>query len=323
MHRFVRKTVQKASAAGLLVKETSRSFILKCPSCGSDKLHLEREEGYFKCYSGKCGISGKSPTNLYALIRGIPFQSALKELQGENEQHTSGMLELGLDELKLKSAIEPVIDYPQDFVPATSREGKEGLEYCVGRGLTADILDFYGVMFSPILRRVVIPVRNEYGGLVGYQGRSIDRVDPSMRLRTSEGFKKDKFVMFLDKAAQAETLIVCEGPFDALKFHGLGGNVATMGKDLSDTQLNLLTDLPAKKIYWALDDDAMNLVTGRYASATGKQSYLVRVPEGAAQRIRSTGKDKVDFGECTPQECAQAISEAVMIGGRPMIRFGV
>ena len=60
---------------GVNHKETSRSIISNCPSCGKDKLYLDKKHGNFICFSGSCGIKGKAP-KLLSLIKDISYKEA-------------------------------------------------------------------------------------------------------------------------------------------------------------------------------------------------------------------------------------------------------
>jgi DNA primase len=322
MNNFVSQIFDYAMAEGLLIKQTSRSIILKCPNCGSKKLHLEKNEGYFKCYSASCGFRGGS-IKLYAAIKGISFEMAKKELTGKDAHQKDKIIKFnfGLKETE-SSGFEFELEIPETFIPISRPEAKDGADYCQKRGISLDLATKLGLFYCTKQRRIVFFIRDSYGAIAGWQARSIDPVDHADRMRNNIGFRRDKHLMFYDKLEDKDFIIVCEGPFDAMKFNKLGNFVATMGKDISTTQLNMIVDHPCTKVYWALDDDARDLVLKKYAKYVGKESYIIEPQPAAKDRILKNKPDaKVDFGECTEDECVQSFLNPEKINTRLVLEF--
>lgn len=301
------KILDTSVELGFFVKETSRSLILKCPGCGKDKLYFEKNEHFFKCFSGSCDNSGNY-IKLFSQMRGIDWKDAKNEFWTGKKRHEAPILDLGLKTEKKSDILSEKIELPIHFVDILDPQAKDGVEYLETRGVSVEIAKKYDIMYSPVTRRVVFLQKNEYGFIMGYQARAIDPVDKSLRMRNNDGYRKGQNIMFWDKAFCKDLLIVAEGPFDAIKFDGLGGNVATLGKELSQKQLMMINDSAAKTIYWAMDDDADNLIPG-YASSVCKDSFIIKPPPEAIFRISAMGR-KADFGECTKEECALALSLA-------------
>lgn len=309
-----------AEQNNLLFKVTKRSLILKCPNCGKSKLYFDKSKGNFRCFSGSCGITGQAE-KLASLILNISYEEAKALLNNDSRpvEPIKGLIEGGIIDLFVdkpqkitKEALLP-IETPGHFLSLEDEKSVEGLKYLENRGIPYDIAIKYKILYSPIYRRVIFPIVKD-GLLYGYQGRAIDKVLPGQRMRNNEGFQKGRAFMFLDNAKSTEHVIVAEGPVDAIKFDQCGGNIASMGKDLTKDQINALNSLPSKKIYWALDDDAKNMIR-EYAKDVDKVSYVVTVPQAAKARILASGKDKADFGECTYAECMEAISMAIPTSG--------
>lgn len=310
----LRQAVLDASLEeGTFVKETYRSYILKCPTCNKPNLYFDKDVGNFICFSGSCGEKG-SGIKLLSKIKNISFNQAKDLVLNEKEHHKEPGIKISFNEsAEVEEKIEPI--ETGHFFDIDQEESQEGRLYLLNRGIPLKVAQKYDIKYSPVFRRVIFPLVQN-GELAGYQARAIDNVDKSARMRNNPGFKKGGFLMFYDLVPlECEHLIVAEGPVDALKFDSVGGNVASLGKDLSRTQLLMINDLPITRVYWALDEDADNLIPN-YVESISKESYIVRVPESAKQRALAAGKDKVDFGECTFEECAQAIREAKRISGK-------
>ena len=93
-------------------------------------------------------------------------------------------------------------------------------------------------------QRLVIPIHDEAGRLVGYGGRSLDGSEP--RYKFPAGFAKSQVLFNLHRATATgqTTAIVVEGFFDCLKVHqaGFRAVVALMGSALSERQRWLLVE---------------------------------------------------------------------------------
>jgi len=140
--------------------------------------------------------------------------------------------------------------------------------YLASRGIREATALKFGIVFyaGPGLmsQRLVIPVDDEAGRLVGYCGRCLDGSEP--RYRFPAGFAKSQVLFNLHRATatRQSTVIVVEGFFDCLKVYqaGFGSVVALMGSALYEPQRQLLVQR-FRQIVLMLDGDA----PGRRAAA--------------------------------------------------------
>jgi DNA primase len=297
-----------ASENDYFVKETQRSLILKCPSCGKDKLYFEKNQGNFICFSSQCGNKGLV-VKLLSQIKGISYQEAQAEIYQPQRVRNSYSIQWEDETEAPNEDSLPVIDIPPFIVPISDTRSARGVEYLSGRGIDLNTAIKYGIMYNIIDERVVFVLYNANGQPVGYQGRAINQVSPALKMRNNQGFRKGQGFMFWNLSHNSRHLIISEGPVDAIKFDLCGGNVASLGKDLTAVQLNLIDRGGFDVVYWALDDDALDLVP-KYARLITKQSMVIGVPDEARRRIIEGGKTKVDFGECTMDECVAAFKNA-------------
>jgi DNA primase len=86
---------------------------------------------------------------------------------------------------------------------------------------------------------------------------------------------------------------------DAIKADWCGGAVATMGKAVSATQLDVIRRAGIKKIYLALDPDAAEEVN-RLAYELGDMETRLLLPP----------KGRKDLGECSFEEVYEAFQQA-------------
>lgn len=256
---------------GVSYHQNTRSFILTCPRCNKPKkLYLRKTDGRFVCWVCKdvSGFSGKAEWCLTELI-GTPVKELQVYLYGAtNNQILLLDVEINdfFDEEDEFQAFQPEV-LPEvmpdpDFRPLA---GTEGEKYLLGRGIPLSVAEQYGIMYYPKRKSVVFPVASN-SKLLGWQTRVVgptrwfdEELQVEVRVpkaMTSVGLKKDRTFMFGDRLSGVEHAILCEGPIDAIKAHLCGGNIATLGKVVSATQLNLLLYSGVKRLYLALDPDA-------------------------------------------------------------------
>jgi len=146
--------------------------------------------------------------------------------------------------------------------------------------------------------RLVIPIHNEAGQLMGYCGRSLDGSQP--RYKFAAGFPKSRVLFNLHRAAarREPAVIVVEGFFDCLKVHQAGfcSVVALMGAAWSGRQQELLTSRFQQVILMLDGDEA-----GRRASAAIATRLMAGCSVRAAELAADTQPDQL------PAEAIQAV----------------
>ena len=278
--------------AGVSFKTQSVSYVMDCPRCGKkDKLYIRKSDGRFVCWycDSSGGFSGK-PEFALTEITGRPLAELLGELYGEGVRKNKKYLDVDLRPSTSKSeGPVPEIKLPGNFHTIREPQAAEGLAYLVSRGIPVELAERYGLMYCPAMRRVVFPVYSDGQRLVGYQARAVDPgVEP--KILTSSPFPRNRALMFEQRLKGSKHAVLFEGPFDALKGHLCGGNVASMGKKVGDGQLELLRKAGVERLYLFLDEDALNDVSG-IIERSGMECWVCRVPEG-----------RKDAGECTFEE---------------------
>ncbi|MCS7062143.1 MAG: DNA primase [Anaerolineae bacterium] len=110
--------------------------------------------------------------------------------------------------------------------------------------------------------RLMIPIRDEKGSVVGFGSRALDGSEPKyMNSPQTPVFDKGRLLFGLDRARHAirsaQAAVLVEGYMDVIGAHqaGFTNVVAGMGTSLTETQLRLLKRL-SPRIVLALDPDA-------------------------------------------------------------------
>ena len=292
---------------GLYFKERPRSLYTTCPLCGrSDKLSILKENGATICYRGSCDFGKAWFHDWLSLTANIPVSEARKKIYGEKSFKSEISLEINKKEKK--DELTALKDWPQNgFLEIDSPDAVEGLAYLVGRGVSVEIAKYHDIRYSPWFRRVILPIKID-GKVYGWQGRAIDKVDDADRMRNNLGFRRDLMLMFQDEMKRHNTALLFEGPFDALKFHSLGGIVCSMGKNISAKQIEIINNSNVDYVYLGLDQDAAEELRS-LTRKIEKKIKVLSVPDSCIERCKIQNK-KADFGECTLSEAKEAFINA-------------
>lgn len=151
------------------------------------------------------------------------------------------------------------------------------------------LLDFFR-------NRIIFPIRNASGDLVGYGGRDISGKEGTpkyINTPETELFKKGHTLYGLYENKEGinakQSALIVEGYMDVVRLTDAGFNyaVAPMGTALTSEQIDLLLDHGAKKIFVCLDGDnagrnaakrSIDLLMQRYTPLM--EIYLVAMPDG-------------------------------------------
>jgi len=285
---------------GASFKTTSKSWVFTCPKCRKvDKLYIYRDASSFICFvcAEDRGFKGAPEYGLKE-ITGLPLPEIRKALYGAEQAKAGEKLLIDLrddmdddgpDPLDLSLDFAPDMVWPLHCYPLDSFDAKPGVKYLAGRGVPADIAMEYDIRYSTEERAIAFPVMVGER-LVGYQyritGPSQYMVkgpygpEPRKRLKTrsSLDIPRDRVVMFQNRLEGADACVLCEGPVDALKAHYVGGNVATMGKAVSDKQVEVIRRSGVKRVYIALDPDAALDINPLVSKLEGIETRLVEIP---------------------------------------------
>jgi len=293
--------------------QNARSYIFDCPACGGDKkLYISKKDGLSVCFKGKtdkCPRPGSSAQYALSLISGLPFDVVKREIVDFVENLAEQIrVKFDNDEVKQEEVKLPTVMLPIDIAFMGEHAAEEGQKYLEGRGLPLEVQQKYGVLYSPSMRRVIFPVIMDKK-LYGWQGRAIDNVRHEDRMYNIPGPWKARTLMFYENIVGKDFVIVAEGPVSAMKFYKVGNFVATMGKEISTRQLELMRNAGVKKIYLAIDPDAVDKLNKiRYIldnELLGRiECFHIPVPE-----------NRGDFGDCTFEECEVAFQRASKLDG--------
>lgn len=246
----------------------------RCPLHGGEgreTFHVETAAQMFHCFS--CGAGG-SVLDLVAAIERCSLRQAAEKLSGWQGRWAPDDQDRQATVTKKIESVPPL------------RFHLRGVDlrhpYLASRGIGETTAAEFGVGFYAgpglMAHRLVIPIDNEAGRLVGYCGRALDGSEP--RYKFPAGFAKSQLLFNQHRAAAAQqtAVTVVEGFFDCLKVHqaGFRSVVALMGSALSERQRRLLVQ-SFRSITLLLDGDRAGRQASIAISAKLAQDCQVRV----------------------------------------------
>ena len=310
--------------SGISYRENTQSWIFVCPRCQKkDKLYIRKRDGRFVCFvcaEGEGHFRG-APEFAVAELFGWSVDDTKRKLYGDNIEGKTvdELLDIqlydyyGEDDPILEDVTStlPTLTWPEEYYSIGDPKAIRGLQYLEGRGIPQPLAEMYGLRYCPPQRRVIFPVEVS-GRLIGWQARSIiptEWYDDEGRIHTmpkivgNKGLRREVALMFGDRLKGSEHAVICEGPIDGIKAHMCGGNAVTMGKAVSDAQIEAIRRSGVKSVYLALDPDAASEMD-RLCHALGDKELYQLLPPGRTK----------DLGEMTPMGVFQRFVSAPRVG---------
>jgi DNA primase len=230
---------------------------------GRDTFHVDTAEQIFHCFSCR---AGGSVLDLVAAMEDCGLPEAAQRLSGWQDTPPPSDVDPRLPSQPKRTVTKKINSVPRLGFRLRGINARH--PYLTARGIQeATALEFgVGYYCGPGLmqHRLVIPIEDDGGQLVGYCGRSLDGAPP--RYKFPPRFPKSQLLFNLHRAAGTgqSNVIVVEGFFDCLKVYqaGFRSVTALMGSSLYEEQCRLLA-ARFGHITLMLDGD----VTGRRASS--------------------------------------------------------
>ena len=257
-------------------KSTSRgNYVYNCPSCNHHKPKLEicldeTSPDFQKFGCWVCKIKGKKLINLFKLVRA----------------HSDVMLELkslvkNVTPVEQRQLEEIKVTLPEEFksvLNSTTLSSKQALSYLKGRGITEDDIIKYNIGYCEsglYSNMIIIPSYNESGSLNYFVGRSFIH-DSDRKLNPDVSRDIIPFEIFINWNSP---IILCEGMFDAITIKR--NAIPLLGKNLQSKLMKKIVTSTVKKIYIALDKDAIKQALDfcEQLINEGKTVYLVELTD--------------------------------------------
>ncbi|MEN3033864.1 MAG: DNA primase [Aquificaceae bacterium] len=271
------------------LKKTGNSYSANCPFHKDDtpSLFVSPSRGIFKCFG--CGVGGDA-IKFVSLYEGIGYLEAYEKLA----------IKYNLPLIKRPKEKDPevlrALSLVNEFYQEELSKSKEALDYLASRNITSKFAKRFGLGFSPknssliktlreanlidaylktnnliklpdgqlrdlFRNRLIIPIFDIKGNVIGFGARSIDNSEPKyLNSSESEVFQKSKQLFGLYQAIEyikeEKTALLVEGYMDVISLHqsGFRNALAPLGTSLTSNQAKLLSSI-AKKVIVMFDGD--------------------------------------------------------------------
>jgi DNA primase len=315
--------------AHLPLKKTGANFIARCPfhTEKTPSFSVNRDKQFYHCFG--CGASGNAITFLMEFNH-LDFVEAIEDLAAfvgvdvPRESLATRNVPQKKDDL---SNLYQLMEQATAFY-TEQLHGKEGitaLGYLRGRGVGDQVMRDYRLGYAPdtwqslsgrfnqqtlldtglaikndnghvydrFRGRVMFPIRDKRGRIVGFGGRVLDDSSPKyLNSPETSLFHKGKEVYGLyevmQKNAKPERILLVEGYMDviALAEYGINNAVAALGTAASQAHAELLFRFAAELVFCFDGDRAGREAAWRAMEAVfpclrdGRQVRIMLLPEG-------------------------------------------
>lgn len=263
-------------------KPTARgNYAYHCPKCTNstkNKLEICMDEnspdfqkfGCWVCGNQDGGLKGKKLINLFKSIKARPEE--ILELKSITKT---------ISPIEEKQLQENKLTLPEEYKSILNNKSltsKHALVYLKNRGITENDIIKYNIGYceaGSYSNMVIIPSYDESGTLNYFTGRSFTP-GSNKKLNPSVSRNIIPFEIFINWNSP---LIICEGMFDAITIKR--NAIPLLGKNLQSKLMQRIVTSTVKKIYIALDKDAIiqSLSFCEKLINEGKTVYLVELDE--------------------------------------------
>ncbi len=187
-----------------------------------------------------------------------------------------------------------------------------------------------GRVYDRFRNRLIIPIRDERGRVVGFGGRAMDANDSAKYINSPQStiFDKSRLLYGLDMGKSAirdsGTVVIVEGYMDVIQAHQAGyvNVVAQMGTAMTEPQIRLVAPRYAKRIVLALDADEAGQNAARRSLDVARQTlsrdYAGKLSVDFSILQIPAGKDPDDYLRESPAgwpalvDSAQSVADFVI-----------
>jgi len=236
--------------------------------------------GRWKCWTNKC--EEEYHGDIVGLIRAILDLNFFDAFQWGSNFVLNG----NIDSSQLKALLEKrksvkkaQTNYWKDhnepkqvFSEETLKNLNSAARFASQRSLDSALFDSYGIGYAwrgPLTKRIVVPVRNIKGKIVGFSGRQlVENKDFPKWFHWPSGDRYGRFKTSIHLfninnafsyciANDKSTYIIVEGPFDVIKMEmaGVHNSLCTFGNGISEGQMEILKQIGATRVLVAYDGD--------------------------------------------------------------------
>lgn len=298
------------------LKKRGNSYLACCPfhTEKTPSFNVVAKKQFYHCFG--CGASGNSISFVmnYLNQNFIEAIETLAARAGLQVPRDSDVSEKNQQSQSLYQLLTQVCQFYQQTLKANS---EEAIQYLRQRGLTGEIAKKYqlgfahagwhtlehqfkgrrtelittgmlirkddGQTYDRYRQRIMFPIHDRHGRIIGFGGRAIDAGQKPKYLNSPETiiFQKNRELyglhQFLQSDTKSDSIVIVEGYMDviALAQHGINNAVAALGTATSTYHIQLLSK-HARQLIFCFDGDA----AGQQAAWRALENTLPQLNSG-------------------------------------------
>lgn len=288
----------------LTIKKRGKNYVALCPfhPDKNPSLNISKEKGLFHCFG--CGVGGNI-YNFIMKIENVSFERAV-EMVAKWANIEIPQFAYGEDKKKIYDIHEKLAEYFNKKL----NENKELISYLLNRGLDIDTIQKFKLGFAPksiaeflnekdkdeidiketgifpysnFIERLIFPIRNLSGKIVGFSGRTLNGKMPKYINSTEKFFKKGETLYGLyegkEEILKTKEAILVEGYMDViiLSKNGIKNCVSSMGTSFTEVQAKILKRFSGKIII-SFDPDVGGIEgTKRALEIAEKNNFEIKI----------------------------------------------
>ena len=249
--------------------EYGTDYIIFCPYHNNNRTpagEVSKEHGTFFCFG--CQTT-KSLVELIMHATGRTYFEASRYIKNKEQ------------DIDIINVIDKALYSPPDFIQYDellikrlhnqALESPRAMRYFEGRKITKESMTKFSLGYSEKQDSVVIPMQSPDGMTIGFVARTVE----GKEFKNTPGLPKSKILFNLHRVKSSKTVYVVESSFDAVRLDQVGfPAVATLGANVSSSQMKLLEKYFTNIVLIADNDEAGNIMADRL---TEKLGHLVNV----------------------------------------------
>jgi DNA primase len=259
--------------SGITVEsEVGSDFIIFCPYHNNTRTpagEVSKQSGLFFCFS--C----QQTADLQELIMKMTNRSYFESIRFIKSKEK----ETNIEDLINKKLYKPkeFIQYDEVLIKRLTNqtlESPRAMRYFEGRKITKRSIEKFSLGYSEKQDMVTIPVQSPDGMTIGFVARTIE----GKEFKNTPGLPKSKILFNLHRIKTSSRVYVLESSFDAIRVDQVGfPAVATLGANVSSSQIELLKKYFSEICVVADNDDAGNTMANKLIEKIGSKAYMIKL----------------------------------------------
>jgi DNA primase len=261
------------TGAGIDIEaEYGTDYIIFCPYHNNNRTpagEVSKESGLFFCFG--CQTT-RSLVELIMHMTNRTYFEAIRYVKSK-EQETN------IEEVINKAlyAQPDFVQYDEVLIKRLNNQALESsrsIRYFEGRNITKESMTKFALGFSEKQNSVIVPMHSPDGMCIGFVARTIE----GKEFKNTPGLPKSKILFNLHRIKSSDIVYVVESSFDAIRLDQVGfPAVATLGANVSTSQMKLLEKYFNNVVLIADNDEAGNIMKDRLVEKLGSLVTIINI----------------------------------------------